>query len=128
MKIIATLGNESHTSSMSRVYAKIGSEYLGYRQAKAQERLQHDKHHSWDRFEFDLPESTVIELTVKGQDGNRGANQYRYIARLRVDSTADVIEVREYAGPAGDRPWLKGRLSLVSATAGQTHVDTNSGF
>ena len=125
MLLIATVGNESHTSSASRVYAKVNGEYLGYKQAKKKEQIEYDKHARWDRYEFDLPEGTLLELTISGQDGNHGSRKYRTVATYRLDSTADPVEVCIPSGPGGDGPWLRGRLVEVTKTDPTPKVDVS---
>jgi len=107
--IIATLGNESHTTSSMWASMKINGSSVSFRDAISKEWQSKfgDKHASWCKCAFAVKDGDLVEFEAGSNTGNRGANRDRTNIALRFDSSAEVAEIPVAAGK------LTGRLVLI---------------
>jgi asparagine synthetase A len=114
MKILAVIGNESHTTSSGWSKIKINGRSVSFRDASSKVWLSEykDKHASWCECIFDVKSGDKIEWEAGSNSGYRGANHNRVHQIFVADESAESINLSPLGYPA-DNAKLSGKLRLV---------------
>jgi len=113
--IIATIGNESHTTSSGWAKLIVNGQRMTHREAISKEWLTKfgDKHASWCECIFKVEEGAKVEWQAGANSGSRGSERVRQNLVFVADSSIEPIETEGIGYPASDAS-LSGRLRLVA--------------
>jgi len=113
--IIATIGNESHTTSSGWAKITVNGQRLSHREAISKEWLTKfgDKHASWCECIFKVEEGAKVEWQAGANRGSRGSERVRQNLVFIADPAIEPVETESIGYPASEAV-LRGRLRLVA--------------
>jgi hypothetical protein len=114
IRIVAVIGNESHTTSSGWAKLFINGERASHRDAISKQWLTKygDRHASWCECVFEITDDTEIRWQAGANSGSRGRNRTRIDKIFRADSTVAPIQIESPGYPAQSAT-LRGRLVEV---------------
>jgi len=112
MRIIAVIGNESHTTSSGWARLSVDGARLTHRDATSKEWQSSfkDKHASWCECVFDVREGALIQWEAGTNSGSRGSSRRRQNLLFVVDPQADILRTEDLGYPC--QGYLEGRMRL----------------
>jgi len=113
MKIKATIGSESHTTSGKWLKIKINGKPVSHWEAMSREfqTAYGDKHATWCDCFFEVGDGDIVCVDAGHNYGPRACNRDRTNLKLRVDLSIEPVEIPVVAGS------LTGRLVVVEDAA-----------
>lgn len=123
MKLVAVIGNETHSTSAAWAKVSVGGRRLSHRDAISKEWLTSDRHASWAECIFEVPEGAEVVWEAGANHGYRGSERVRQHFVLTADPDAPEWESPALPYPGGAAK-LRGRLRLVKdliAERGEAH-------
>jgi len=123
-RLLATIGNESHTTSSYWMKVSVNGKAMRHGDAISKRWISKygDKHASWCECVFEVNDGDTVSINAGSNTGNRGANRDRQMDEFVFDSTLEPVEVATTGGLGS----VVGRLRLkvdALAEAAKAHHD-----